>query len=106
MSVTKIIVRIRSVVFCFNGNDRLTALVSADKPEKRASHLEKNKLSVVRTRLVELEYEHQDLDEMISRFSLDPFQNQLQIKRMKKRKLNLKDQIERLRSQLIPDIDA
>lgn len=68
--------------------------------------MEKNKFSVVKTKLVELEYEHQDLDETISRFSLDPFPNQLQIKRMKKRKLNLKDQIERLRSQLIPDIDA
>jgi len=68
--------------------------------------LEKNKLSVVKTRLVELEYEHRDLDEAIIRFSQDQNPDQLQLKRMKKRKLKLKDQITLLKSHLIPDIDA
>jgi len=68
--------------------------------------LEKSKLSVVKTRLVELEYEHRDLDEAIIRFSQDPNPDQLQLKRMKKRKLMLKDQIMQLKSHLIPDIDA
>jgi len=68
--------------------------------------LEKNKLSLVKTQLVELELEHRDLDEAIIRFSQDPYPDQLRLTRMKKRKLMLKDQIERLKSQLIPDIDA
>ncbi len=68
--------------------------------------MEKSKLSVVKTRLVELEYEHRDLDEAIIRFSQDPNPDQLQLKRMKKRKLMLKDQIMQLKSHLIPDIDA
>ncbi len=70
------------------------------------SHLDKNKLHVVKTQLVELEYEHRDLDDAIARFSLDPDPDQLQLKRMKKRKLKLKDQITLLRSHLIPDMDA
>ncbi len=68
--------------------------------------MEKNKLSLVKTQLVELELEHRDLDEAIIRFSQDPYPDQLRLTRMKKRKLMLKDQIERLKSQLIPDIDA
>ena len=68
--------------------------------------MEKSKLSVVKTRLVELEYEHRDLDQAIVRFSQDPEPDPLQLKRMKKRKLKLKDQITLLRSHLIPDIDA
>ena len=68
--------------------------------------MEKNKLSVVKTQLVELEYEHRDLDDAISLFSQEPDPDQLQLKRMKKRKLKLKDQITRLKSELIPDMDA
>ncbi len=68
--------------------------------------MEKSKLSVVKTVLVELEYEHRDLDQAIVRFSQDPEPDPLQLKRMKKRKLKLKDQITLLRSHLIPDIDA
>ncbi len=60
----------------------------------------------LRQRLQELILEHRDLDDVISRLSQDPFIDQLQLRRMKKRKLQLKDQITLLRSRLIPDIEA
>ena len=60
----------------------------------------------IRVRLHELEIEHQDLDDIIERLAADPAQEQLQLRRLKKRKLVLKDQIARLRARLIPDIIA
>ena len=57
-------------------------------------------------KLAELRVEHRDLDEAIKRLSDDPFVDQLQLRRMKKRKLKLKDWIAQLESQLIPDLDA
>ena len=53
-----------------------------------------------------LRIEHRDLDEVISRLSLDIHVDELQLKRLKKRKLVLKDQILMLESQLIPDLNA
>jgi hypothetical protein len=60
----------------------------------------------IRARLHDLEIEHQDLDDIINRLAADPAQDQLQLRRLKKRKLVLKDQIQRLRARLIPDIIA
>ena len=60
----------------------------------------------IRERLHALEIEHHDLDDVILRLSADPRQDQLQLQRLKKRKLLLKDQIQRLRARLIPDIIA
>jgi hypothetical protein len=57
-------------------------------------------------KLRQLRIEHRDLDEVISRLSLDLNVNELQLKRLKKRKLMLKDQITRLESQAIPDLNA
>jgi hypothetical protein len=57
-------------------------------------------------RLDELRTEHRDLDDVIARLNENPAQNQLQIRRLKKRKLVLKDHIERIESQLVPDIIA
>jgi len=56
--------------------------------------------------LADLREEHRDLDEAISRLSNDPSVDQLQLRRMKKRKLKLKDWIAFLESKLIPDLDA
>jgi len=53
-----------------------------------------------------LRIEHRDLDEVISRLSLDIHVDELQLKRLKKRKLALRDQIHVLESQLIPDLNA
>ncbi len=60
----------------------------------------------LQSRLEELRTEHRDLDDVIARLNEEPAQNQLQIRRLKKRKLVLKDQIERLESRLVPDIIA
>ncbi|MBS0380274.1 MAG: YdcH family protein [Proteobacteria bacterium] len=57
-------------------------------------------------KLRQLRIEHRDLDEVICRLSLDLRIDELQLKRLKKRKLALKDQITRLESQLIPDLNA
>jgi hypothetical protein len=57
-------------------------------------------------KLRQLRIEHRDLDEVISRLSLDVHIDELQLKRLKKRKLMLKDQITRLESELIPDLNA
>ena len=60
----------------------------------------------IRQRLQALEIEHHDLDDVIGRLVGDPAQDRLQLQRLKKRKLLLKDQIQRLRTRLIPDIIA
>ena len=57
-------------------------------------------------RLKELRVEHRDLDDVISRLTLDPAVDQLRIKRLKKKKLQLKDTIAKLESELIPDLNA
>ena len=60
----------------------------------------------IRQRLQALEIEHHDLDDVIDRLAIDPVQDRLQLQRLKKRKLLLKDQIAKLRTRLIPDIIA
>lgn len=57
-------------------------------------------------RLRQLRIEHRDLDDIISRLSMDFNVDEIQMKRLKKRKLLLKDQITRLESKLIPDLNA
>ena len=57
-------------------------------------------------RLVAIQIEHRDLDDVIRRLSLDPGHDQLQLTRMKRRKLLLKDQIARLERLIDPDIPA
>jgi hypothetical protein len=57
-------------------------------------------------RLRQLRIEHRDLDDVISRLTMDFKIDELQMKRLKRRKLLLKDQIARLESQLIPDLNA
>lgn len=58
------------------------------------------------TRLKELRVSHRDLDELIDRLSIDPLVDQLQIRRLKRKRLILKDMIANLESALIPDLDA
>jgi hypothetical protein len=57
-------------------------------------------------RLRSLRIEHRDLDDVIHRVQLDLYADEIQLKRLKKRKLLLKDQIARLESELIPDLNA
>ena len=60
----------------------------------------------LRDRLTELRIEHRDLDEAISLLDENRHADQLRLRRLKKRKLMLKDLIVRLESELIPDMDA
>lgn len=60
----------------------------------------------LRHRLDKLVLEHRDLDDSISALSQQAFVDQIQMGRLKKRKLKLKDQIEKIRSKLIPDLNA
>ena len=60
----------------------------------------------IEARIAALEIEHQDLDDVIERLSEQPDQDQLQLRRFKKRNLVLKDSIARLKIQLVPDIPA
>lgn len=57
-------------------------------------------------RLRTLRIEHRDLDDVIHRVQLDLYADEIQLRRLKKRKLLLKDQIARLESELIPDLNA
>jgi hypothetical protein len=60
----------------------------------------------IEQRVRELEIEHSDLDDVIDRLVHNPVQDQLQLRRLKKRKLAIKDTIARLKDRLIPDIIA
>ena len=57
-------------------------------------------------RLVQMRQEHRDLDAAIDALRASPATDQLQLARLKKRKLRLKDEIAQLEDQLIPDIIA
>jgi hypothetical protein len=57
-------------------------------------------------RLVRLRQEHRDLDAAIEALRASPASDQLQLARLKKRKLRLKDEIALLEDQMIPDIIA
>jgi hypothetical protein len=60
----------------------------------------------IRQRIIELELEHRDLDLVIDTLSREGSYEELQLRRLKKRKLQLKDHITLLKMQLVPDIPA
>ncbi|MFV3073278.1 YdcH family protein [Niveispirillum fermenti] len=61
---------------------------------------------MLKEKLATLKTEHRDMDDVIQRLTEQLPVDQLQIQRLKKRKLLLKDMIARLESQLVPDIIA
>ena len=63
-------------------------------------------LAEISRQLIELRIEHRDLDIVIARLVADPSSDELQLRRLKKRKLRLKDMISYLENKLIPDLDA
>ena len=60
----------------------------------------------ITAQLVELRLEHRDLDVAIARLTVDIATDDLALKRLKKRKLRIKDMVAYLENQLIPDLDA
>ena len=78
---------------------------SNDEPGADAANVDRELLRKLE-KLRQLRIEHRDLDEVIARLSLDIHVDEIQIKRLKKRKLMIKDQIERCGSGLIPDLNA
>ena len=57
-------------------------------------------------KLRQLRIEHRDLDQIIDRLAMDLRSDEVEVRRLKKRKLMLKDQIQRLLSESIPDLNA
>ena len=63
-------------------------------------------VEAIKTRIEALKSEHRDLDDAIARLSENTALNQMQLQRLKKRKLALKDLIIKLEGKLLPDIIA
>ena len=80
-----------------------TAYVLADEPMTDKVDTESFKDFA---RLRELRVDHRDLDYLIDSLTHDPMVDQLRVRRLKKRRLILKDMITQLESELIPDLDA
>jgi hypothetical protein len=68
--------------------------------------LSDEEINQIQERINQLALEHRDLDEIITKLQHDPAQDQLQLSRLKKRKLALKDSLLKLESKLIPDLNA
>ncbi len=68
--------------------------------------LNEEEIQQARYDLIELRIEHSDLDHAIDLMLQNAYIDQLRLRRLKKRKLKLKDNIERLESMVIPDLDA
>lgn len=62
--------------------------------------------AVIAAKLEQLRSEHRDLDDAIQALMEGGSKDQLQLARLKKRKLRLKDEISQLEDQMIPDIIA
>lgn len=60
----------------------------------------------IQSRLLALRQEHRDMDDAIAQLAVSPSTDQLRLRRLKKRKLKLRDQIAYWESKLIPDLDA
>jgi hypothetical protein len=67
---------------------------------------ERTEIEAIEARIAELKLEHRDLDDVILRLMQTQIVDQLQLQRLKKRKLLVKDQISMLERQLTPDIRA
>lgn len=63
-------------------------------------------LNTLQRQIIELQMEHRDLDYLIDRLVIEPGCDELHVKRLKKRRLKIKDTITLLQLQLEPDIPA
>lgn len=71
-----------------------------------ADHVGTDDQQMILNKLRQLESEHRDLDDVIERLADDKPFDQLELQRLKKRKLILKDKMTLLRSRILPDIIA
>jgi len=79
----------------------------SDTPEIGAEQEEAaNEVMTPAMRLFELQTRHRTLDTKIAELHTYPYQNQILLQRLKKEKLRLKDAIERLKDDMIPDLNA
>ena len=74
--------------------------------EEATMELTEAQVRSIQERIAQLRVEHRDLDQVITRLLADPAHDELQMRRLKRRKLLLKDQIALLERQLSPDIPA
>ena len=81
----------------------MVRFLSTGKYDRTMAQTDNHALQIALNNLLS---EHRDLDDVIERLSDDQPFDQLQIKRLKKRKLILKDEIIKLRAKLLPDIIA
>jgi hypothetical protein len=72
----------------------------------RSTMVQDTDTEAIQRRIVELQVEHRDLDQIIDMLTAQPGFDQLQVRRLKKRKLQIKDSITLLQIQLEPDIPA
>ena len=68
--------------------------------------MQPSETETLKQRLTALRLEHRDLDSAISSLETALYVDQLALRRLKRRKLQLKDQIARIESRLIPDLNA
>ena len=73
-----------------------------DEPREEAA----NEMLTPAMRLMELQAKHRTLDNKIAELHSYPYQNQILLQRLKKEKLRLKEAIERLKDDMIPDLNA
>ena len=81
----------------------------SDTPENGTSPSSEdaaNELITPAMRLLQLQTRHRALDNKIAEMYDYPYQNQILLQRLKKEKLQLKDAIERLKDEMIPDLNA
>jgi hypothetical protein len=71
-----------------------------------AVKLDSGQRSAILNRIITMKQEHRDLDRAIATLSAGPYADELQLRRMKKRRLQIKDMIVRLESLLLPDKPA
>jgi hypothetical protein len=87
---------------------RFAAILSTvpEASKERGRRMESEEIRELRATLLRLKQEHRDLDSAINALEESGRADALQLKRLKKKKLYLKDEIARIEDQLLPDIIA
>ena len=81
-------------------------LLEEEQAMEETMDLTEEEVQSIKERIAQLRIEHRDLDDVITHLMTDPAHDELQMRRLKRRKLLLKDQIALLERQINPDIPA